>query len=456
MVHPVRNKTPQAPDGVPKGTAISNGVKFIIQGGNKLQGEIQLAGAKNAATKMMIASLLTEEECVLRNFPQIGDAEITMELCRAIGSEIAQEGSTVTIKTPQIKNSKVTGLSRRNRIPILALGPLLARVGEAEVPILGGDKIGPRPVDIHLEALKAMGAEIEVGEESFRARAPQGLRGARITLRYPSVGATENSLLAAVTAKGKTVIMNAATEPEIIDLIKMLQKMGAIIELGANRTIYIDGVPKLLGVEHTILPDRNEAVSFACLAVATDGRVFVRGAIQEHLLTFLNVVRRMGGEYEVRPDGILFWRAHPLQSVEIETDTHPGYMTDWQQPLAIILAAAAGHSVIHETVYEDRFGYTNDLNLMGADIKVFTKCLGELPCRWSGGMHPHSAVISGPKALSGGELKVRDLRAGIALVIAALAAKGESTIEGIEELDRGYERLPERLKALGAKIQRIP
>ena len=430
-------------------------MKFIIQGGNKLTGEIQLAGAKNAATKMMIASLLTAEECVLKNFPAIGDAEITAELCRAIGSEIKREGLTLTIRTSEIKNSRVHGVSRRNRIPILALGPLLARVGEAEVPILGGDKIGPRPVDIHLEALKAMGAEIEVGEESFRASAPQGLRGARISLRYPSVGATENSLLAAVTAKGRTVISNAATEPEIIDLIKMLQKMGAIIELGANRTIYIDGVEKLHGVEHTILPDRNEAVSFACLAVATDGHVLVKGAIQEHLLTFLNVVRRMGGEYQVLPEGILFWRARPLHAVTVETDTHPGYMTDWQQPLAIVLVGAEGASVIHETVYEDRFGYAEDLNLMGANIKVFTKCLGELPCRFSAMAHAHSALISGPTALSGTRLAVRDLRAGIAQVIAALTAKGESVIEGIEELDRGYEKLDERLRALGADMKRI-
>jgi UDP-N-acetylglucosamine 1-carboxyvinyltransferase len=429
--------------------------KFIIHGGNKLAGEIQLAGAKNAATKMMIASLLTAEECVFDNFPAIGDAEITAELCRAIGSEIKREGSTLTIKTPTIKNSRVHGVSRRNRIPILALGPLLARVGEAEVPILGGDKIGPRPVDIHLEALKAMGAEIVVGEESFHARAKEGLRGAHIALRYPSVGATENSLLAAVTAKGRTVISNAATEPEIIDLIKMLQKMGAIIELGANRTVYIDGVEKLHGVEHEILPDRNEAVSFACLAVATDGRVLVRGANQEHLLTFLNVVRRMGGEYEVLPEGILFWRARPLCAVAVETDTHPGYMTDWQQPLTIVLVGADGESVIHETVYEDRFGYAEDLNLMGANIKVSVKCLGELPCRFDGGSHAHSALISGPTALSGTKLRVRDLRAGIAQVIAALTAKGESVIEGVEELDRGYERLDERLRKLGAKIERV-
>lgn len=429
--------------------------KFIIQGGNKLEGEIQLAGAKNAATKMMIASLLTAEECTLVNFPQIGDAEITAELCRAIGSEIKRERSMFTIKTPHIKNYKVTGLSRRNRIPILALGPLLARVGEAEVPVLGGDKIGPRPVDIHFEALKAMGAEIEIGGESYRATAKNGLRGAKIALRYPSVGATENSLLAAVTAKGKTVISNAATEPEIIDLIKMLQKMGAIIELGANRTIYIEGVEKLGGVEHTILPDRNEAVSFACLAVATNGRVLVRGAVQEHLLTFLNVIRRMGGEYGVVPEGIYFWRKHNLRSVEVETDTHPGYMTDWQQPLAIVLTQAEGVSKIHETVYEDRFAYANDLNLMGADIKVFTKCLGELPCRFGAAEYMHSAMVRGQTRLRGTNLKVRDLRAGIALVIAALVADGRSEIDGIEELDRGYERLEERLKNLGAGINRV-
>lgn len=429
--------------------------KFIIQGGNTLEGEIQLAGAKNAATKMMIASLLTAEECTLKNFPAIGDAEITADLCRAIGSEIARDGSVFKIRTPEIKNSKVSGLSRRNRIPILALGPLLARVGEAEVPVLGGDKIGPRPVDIHFEALKAMGAEIEVGTESYRARAKNGLHGAKIALRYPSVGATENSLLAAVTARGRTVIANAATEPEIIDLVKMLQKMGAIIELGANRTIYIEGVEKLSGVEHVILPDRNEAVSFACLAVAANGRVLVRGANQEHLLTFLNVIRRMGGEYKVVTEGIWFWRKHPLRSVEIETDTHPGYMTDWQQPLVVALTQAEGESRIHETVYEDRFGYANDLNLMGADIKVSSKCLGELSCRFSGKEHPHSASVSGKTPLRGTNLKVRDLRAGIALVIAALVAHGSSEIDGIEELDRGYELLQERLKKLGANVNRV-
>src|SRR3989338_7857563 len=219
-------------------------MKFVIEGGKKLEGEIQLSGAKNAATKMMVASLLTGEPCVLRNVPQIGDVQITAE----------------------IANSRVVSLSRRNRIPILALAPLLARVGEAEVPILGGDKIGPRPIDIHIGALTAMGAEINMGSDSYVARAKNGLKGAEISLRFPSVGATENTILAAVLAKGRTIIRNAAVEPEGIDLIKMIQKMGAIIELGANRLIYIDGVEKLRGAVHEVMPDRNEAVSFACLA----------------------------------------------------------------------------------------------------------------------------------------------------------------------------------------------
>ncbi|KKU92224.1 MAG: UDP-N-acetylglucosamine 1-carboxyvinyltransferase, partial [Parcubacteria group bacterium GW2011_GWA1_48_11b] len=209
-------------------------MKFIINGGRGLEGEIKLAGAKNAATKMMVASILTSEPCALINSPDIGDGKITEELCRSIGSYISRAGNVLKIHTPTIRNPKVVSLSRKNRIPILALGPLLARVGEAEVPILGGDKIGPRPVDIHVTALTAMGATIESLDDRYVASAKNGLRGAKITFRYPSVGATENTILAAVLAKGRTTIQNAATEPEIMDLIIMLQKMGAIIDLGAN------------------------------------------------------------------------------------------------------------------------------------------------------------------------------------------------------------------------------
>lgn len=430
-------------------------MKFIINGGKKLTGEIKLAGAKNAATKTLIASLLTSEPCVLENFPAIGDAEITKELCRLVGSKIEHQGNILKIHTPEITNSRVVSLSRRNRIAILALGPLLSRVGEAEVPILGGDKIGPRPVDIHLDSLAAMGAKIEVFDDRYVARAKNGLRGARIILRYPSVGATENTILAAVLARGRTVIQNSAVEPEILDLIKMLQKMGAIIELGTHRVIYIDGVSELHGVTHEILPDRNEAVSFACLAAATGGEILVKGARQDDLITFLNTLRRIGGEYEVRKNGIFFRRAGELRPAVIETDTHPGFMTDWQQPLAVLLTQANGVSQLHETVYEDRFGYAQDLNLMGADIKVEKMCLGELACRFKDKGHHHSARIAGPIKLKAANLTVRDLRSGIAHVIAALSADGESVINGIEEIDRGYENLDSRLRELGADIRRI-
>ncbi|MDO8584671.1 MAG: UDP-N-acetylglucosamine 1-carboxyvinyltransferase [bacterium] len=429
-------------------------MQFIIHGGKKLKGEIALSGAKNGASKVLIASLLTDEECVFSNVPDIGELEITEELCRMIGSEIVREGKTLRIKTPEIKNSRVGSLSRKNRIPILALGPLLARVGEAEIPFLGGDKIGARPVDIHLEALRAMGASIEIAGERYVATAKGGLHGTKIRLRYPSVGATENIILAAVLAEGRTSIYNAAREPEVKELVKMLQKMGAIIELGANRAFHIDGVKKLRGVTHAVIPDRNEAVSFACLAVATDGDVFVRGAVQDHLSTFLSTLRRVGGEYEVKDGGIRFWRSSELKAAEIETDPHPGFMTDWQQPFAVLLTQAMGASIIHETVYDDRFGYTADLNAMGAYITVFSKCLGELTCRFNGKGFNHSAVINGPTPLHGANVTVRDLRSGIAHIIAALTATGESVISGIEEIDRGYERIEERLRLLGADIVR--
>ena len=430
-------------------------MKFRINGGKKLEGEIKLAGAKNAATKMMVASLLTGEPCLLKNFPDIGDAKITAELCRAIGSEIIVQADSLKIQTREIKNARVNSLSRRNRIPILTLGPLLARVGEAEVPILGGDRIGPRPVDLHFEALTAMGAKIEVLADRYVASAKGGLRGTTIKMRFPSVGATENAILAAVLAKGRTIIQNAAVEPEILELIQMLQKMGAIIELGANRRIEIEGVPELKGVTHKILPDRNEAVSFACLAVATDGRILVKDARQRDLITFLNALRKIGGEYEVTKEGIVFYRNRDLTGLTIETDTHPGFMTDWQQPLAVLLTQSKGQSVIHETIYEDRFGYTEDLNLIGADIKVVAKCLGDLPCRFQDSSYFHSAVINGPTRLKGGKLQVKDLRSGIAHLIAALIAESSSEVEGVEEIDRGYKQIDERLRQLGADIQRI-
>lgn len=429
--------------------------KFIIKGGKPLFGEIMIAGAKNAISKMMVTSLLADEPCILENVPEIGEIDIIVELLQSIGSEIDKAGQVLKIATPTIKNNRVHTLSRRNRIPILALGPLLARTGEAEVPILGGDKLGPRPVDIHIEGLSRLGAQIQITKDSYHAWAKNGLHGAEIELRFPSVGATENIMLAAVLAKGKTVIKNAALEPEIIELMKMLQKMGAIVELCPPRTITIEGVEKLHGVTHRALCDRNEAVSMACLAIATNGRIMLKGAIQEHLITFLNVVRRMGGEYEVTDDGIAFWKAGELKPLEVRTDVHPGFMTDWQQPLAVLLTQAHGKSTIHETIYEDRFAYALDLNEMGAKITVGTDCPPDDPCRLQEKHHYHFAAIEGPTKLSSRNLAVRDLRSGMVDILAALVATGVSEIEGVDEIDRGYERIDERLRQLGADITRV-
>lgn len=428
---------------------------LYIRGGRPLSGRVHVAGAKNAASKMMIASLLTDEPVVLENCPQIEEVVITGEICAAVGSKVHREGSRTSLRAEHITNTKVSGLSRSNRLSILALAPLLHRSGEAEVPLVGGDKIGPRPVNFHLEALRQMGATIEYTSESYKAIAPKaGLRGTPITLPYPSVMATETVILAGVLATGRTRIENAAVEPEIVDLVKFLQQMGAIVEFGANRVITIDGVHKLHGAHYSVLPDRLEAASWANLAIATGGEIIVEGARQDEMGTFLNTVRRIGADFEVVPEGLRFRRGKEgLYGIELETDTYPGFATDWQQPMVVSLTQAKGISVVHETVYEDRFGYTEDLIRMGADIGVFAKCLGELSCRFRNHSQRHSAVIKGPVKLHGAEVVIPDIRAGMAQVIAALVADGESKLTGIHHLERGYEHLWSKLRAVGADFE---
>ncbi|HSX03060.1 MAG TPA: UDP-N-acetylglucosamine 1-carboxyvinyltransferase [Candidatus Saccharimonadia bacterium] len=426
-----------------------------IRGGKPLSGTVRTAGAKNAATKMMIASLLTDEPVILENCPQIEDVSITAEICSHVGATTRRDGMQLTLHTPRITSTKVTGLSRKNRISILALSPLLHRKHEAEVPTVGGDAIGPRPVNFHLHALERMGAVIEQVDHVYRATAPHGLHGTTITLPYPSVGATENIILAAVLAEGRTRIENAAVEPELVDIVKLLQQMGAIIEFGANRTVTIDGVKKLHGAHYRILPDRLEAASWANVALATDGEIMVEEARQDEMISFLNTVRRIGGDYEVTETGIRFRRANGgLHGIELETDTYPGFATDYQQPTVVVLTQAQGLSVVHETVYEDRFGYTEDLRRMGADIGVYRKCLGELPCRFRNQSEPHSAVIRGATPLHGAEIEIPDIRAGMAQVIAALVADGESRLTGIHHLERGYGvAFWDKLRAIGADFE---
>lgn len=424
-----------------------------ITGGNPLKGEIDISGAKNAATKMMIAALLTDEPVTLLNVPNIGDIDITRDILEAVGSQVEQSGHTLHIHTPQITNTSVKQLSRRNRISILALSPLLHRTGQAEVPVVDGDRIGPRPVNFHTRSLEQMGASIHSDENGIYASADK-LQGTTISLPYPSVGATENIILAAVLASGRTTIHNAATEPEILDLIKLLQRMGAIIEFRANRVILIDGVKKLYGTTYAVMPDRLEAASYAVAAIATNGEIYVKNANQDHLSTFLNTVRRIGGDYTVYDEGISFKRgSNGLSAVELETDTWPGFATDWQQPLVVLLTQAQGLSVVHETVYEDRFGYTEHLNNMGANIAIFTKCLGEIQCRFKGQSHRHSAIVQGFTSLHPVDTEIPDIRAGMAHVIAALVADGASTLTGIEHLLRGYDSFLTKLESVGATFQ---
>lgn len=432
-----------------------SGERFIIHGGRRLEGETAVYGSKNAATKMMVASLLTREPCVLENMPLSGETDITRELCERIGSRITgEEGSRWAIHTPEIETSVVPELSRKNRIPILALGPLLHRKGFAEVPVLGGCPIGHRPINFHLEALNRMGVRIERRTHSYYAEADE-IHGADLVFPFPSVGATESVLLTGVLAKGKTTIHNAAAEPEIMNLIGMLRAMGADIQADEmRREIHMEGVARLTGVSVRVMPDRNEVVSFAAAALATDGDVFIRDADEGGMEAFLEAVRALGGMYEIRGDGIRFFGHRPYRRVSIQTAPHPGFMTDWQQPFCVLLTQAEGISLIHETVYDDRFGYVKDINRMGADIAVTDECLGGERCRFDGATYNHSARITGSTKLSGAAITVPDLRAGMAHVIASLAADGESVISGIGHIDRGYARLDERLRALGADIVR--
>lgn len=428
---------------------------LIITGGKKLTGTILVRGAKNAVTKEMVAAMLSPEPSILHNVPDIADVAVVSEMIRLHGGTVTHVGDgTIQIESSKIKVAdpvELHEIAGTSRIPILFAGPLLHRLGRAELPMLGGCEIGPRPIDFHLKALANMGAEISETDKSIEL-VSDGLKGTKIELEYPSVGATEQVLLSAVLAKGVTELTNAAIEPEIIDLICVLQKMGAIIGVGTDRVITIQGVDELHGYEHTVLTDRIEVASWACVAAATDGKIMVTGAQQEPMMTFLNTFRRVGGEFKITDDGIEFWRGRPLTSITLETDVHPGFMTDWQQPFVVLLTQAEGSSTIHETVYEDRFGFTDTLVKMGAKIQLYQECLGGTHCRFENSNHKHSAIISGPTELHGDEIVVPDLRAGFSYIVAALVAEGQTIIHGLKTVERGYEKFEEKLRAIGTEI----
>jgi len=434
-----------------------------IKGGVPLEGQLKASGAKNSVTKIIVASLISDKRCTIYNVPNIDEVEITLDLCKEIGSEVhwdRNEG-VIEIVTKELKSLYIPQrFSGSNRIPILMIGALLGRTDEdIIVPTAGGCKIGNRPVDFHIQALEKLGAVIEYRvmkkEGAYFARAHQGLKGTLIELSYPSVGATENSILAAVRAKGSTVIKNAALEPEIIDLILFLQKLGAHIHVDVDRTIRISEARQFYDVEHTVITDRLEAASLGMAAITTKGRVFVEGAQQQHMITFLNKLREAGAGFHIKNNGIEFFYQGPLRGgLHVETDVYPGFATDWQQPMVVLLTQAEGFSVIHETVYENRFGYTRMLNEMGASTELFTHCLGGKECRFAACGYQHNLLIKGPTPLVGKEVVIPDLRAGFAYVMAGLVAEGETTLSGLGYLDRGYENLEGKLLSVGAHVSR--
>ena len=430
--------------------------EIITNGGRPLQGRIAVRGAKNLAPKAMVAALLGQTPSVLRNVPNVSDIRVVAGLLALHGVLITRgdepgEWRLDPSNVDMAHHADIDAHAGSSRIPILFCGPLLHRLGEAFIPDLGGCRIGDRPIDFHLEALRKFGAVVEKLPSGISLTAPNGLRGASIELPYPSVGATEQVLLTAVLAEGETELRNAAIEPEIIDLICILQKMGAIITVEPNRVIFIEGVKELRGYDHRAIFDRNEAASWASAALATRGDVFVGGAQQEEMMTFLNVFRKVGGDFEVHDDGIRFF--HPggeLKPVTIETDVHPGFMTDWQQPLVVALTQANGVSTIHETVYENRFGFTSALGQMGADIVVYEDGLADDRRRVMRREFEQAAVISGPTPLHGADIEVPDLRGGFSYLIAGLTASGQTKVTNLGIISRGYENFIEKLRQLGA------
>ena len=426
-----------------------------IDPSSSLRGDVRVRGSKNSVTKHMVAAMLGQTPSRIGNVPRVGDVDITAAMLTDLGFTVGRDADTIVVHPcADVRPEVPMSYSGRNRIPVLLIGPLLALTGEAFVPGVGGDQIGARPVDFHLAALQAMGAEITAHEHGIHAKALR-LTGARITLPYPSVGATESVLLSAVLAEGRTVIANAAVEPEVIELALFLQRMGAGIELQPDRRIIIEGVERLHGATVRLQGDRLEAFSYLVAGLLTGGHVRVHGCAQERLVTAINTLRRMGADLGIA-DGFLSASAPDgLRPAAVHTDTHPGFMTDWQTPLLVLMSQARGLSVLHETVFENRFVYVPALNRLGCEIELFPTCLGGNSCRFHDANYLHSAVVRGPSALVGATVDVPDVRAGFSSVIAASIAQGPSVLMDVASLERGYDEPFERLQSIGMAISRI-
>ncbi|HDE3158722.1 TPA: UDP-N-acetylglucosamine 1-carboxyvinyltransferase [Staphylococcus aureus] len=417
--------------------------KIVIKGGNKLTGEVKVEGAKNAVLPILTASLLASDKpSKLVNVPALSDVETINNVLTTLNADVTykkDENAVVVDAAKTLNEEAPYEYVSKMRASILVMGPLLARLGHAIVALPGGCAIGSRPIEQHIKGFEALGAEIHLENGNIYANAKDGLKGTSIHLDFPSVGATQNIIMAASLAKGKTLIENAAKEPEIVDLANYINEMGGRITGAGTDTITINGVESLHGVEHAIIPDRIEAGTLLIAGAITRGDIFVRGAIKEHMASLVYKLEEMGVELDYQEDGIRVRAEGELQPVDIKTLPHPGFPTDMQSQMMALLLTANGHKVVTETVFENRFMHVAEFKRMNANINV----------------EGRSAKLEGKSQLQGAQVKATDLRAAAALILAGLVADGKTSVTELTHLDRGYVDLHGKLKQLGADIERI-
>jgi len=415
--------------------------KIIVRGGNRLQGAVQVEGAKNAVLPVIAASLLASEgKSIIRDVPQLSDVFTISEVLRHLNAEVTFLENEITVDASrELSIETPFEYVRKMRASFLVLGPLLARTGKARVALPGGCAIGSRPIDLHLKGFEAMGAKVDVGNGFIEASVSGRLHGAKIYMDFPSVGATQNIMMAASLADGQTVIENCAKEPEIVDLANFLNEMGANVKGAGTGTIKIEGVEKLHAADHTIIPDRIEAGTFMVAAAITKGNVLVKGAVPEHISSLIAKLEEMGVTIIEEENGVRVIGPETLKAVDIKTMPYPGFPTDMQSQMMALLLCAEGTSVITETVFENRFMHVEEFRRMNADLKI----------------EGRSVIVNGPCNLQGAEVAATDLRAAAALIIAGLAAKGITRVTELKHLDRGYLNFHLKLAALGADIERV-
>lgn len=421
---------------------MANNQKLVINGGRRLEGEIQVHGAKNSALPLLAATILAHGECILHNCPMLTDVDAACRILSCLGCRCSRNGSTVCVDSSNVCGNEIPdNLMREMRSSIVFLGAVLGRTRRCRLTFPGGCELGARPIDLHLAALREMGAEIEEQHGWLECAAPGGLHGARVTLSFPSVGATENIMLAAVCAEGTTEIHNAAREPEIVDLAEFLNKCGARISGAGGSTITIEGVKRLEPSEHSVIPDRIAAGTYLCCAAATRGELILTRCCQEHMMGFLPVLESMGCRIYPYGGGKLYISCTRRLTAPptIRTMPYPGFPTDIQAPFTALSSVAEGTSVFVENIFENRYRHVPELIRLGASIKVEGRV----------------AVVQGVPALSGARVCAGELRGGAALVTAALAAEGTSEISGVCYIDRGYESIEKTLRSVGADISRV-